>query len=59
MKDHATASLLLGPRNPIQDWDDGDEILDTDIAALKDMLAQREAHAAEFHRLKDRLLGRG
>jgi hypothetical protein len=59
MKDHATASPLPAPRIPIQDWDDGDEVLDTDIAALKDVLAQREAQAAEFHRFKDRLLGRG
>ena len=42
----------------VQDWDDGDEVLDTDIAAFKSVLAQRDAHATQFRRLKDRLLGR-
>jgi hypothetical protein len=46
-------------RAATQDWDDGDEVLETDIAALKDLFAQRDAQAAQFHRLKDRLLGRG
>lgn len=39
-----------------QDCDDGGEVLD--IAAFKSVLAQRDAHATQFRRLKDRLLGR-
>jgi hypothetical protein len=54
-----TASSPPVPRTGTEDWDDGDEVLETDIAALKDLFAQRDAQAAQFHRLKDRLLGRG
>jgi hypothetical protein len=47
------------PRGGTLDRDDGDEVLETDIAALKDLFALRDAQATQFHRLKDRLLGRG
>jgi hypothetical protein len=40
------------------DWDEGDEVLDSDIGAFKALLAQRDAHAQRFRSLKDRLLGR-
>ena len=53
------ASAPPAARGVTQDWDDGDDVLETDIAALKDLFAQRDAQAAQFHLLKDRLLGRG
>ena len=55
----AESAAQPGPRTGAQDWADEDEVLETDIAALKDLFAQRDAQAAQFRRLKDRLLGRG
>ncbi|MGZ5665074.1 MAG: hypothetical protein ACXWGU_11150 [Usitatibacter sp.] len=43
---------------PPADWDDGDEVLDTDIDAFKALVAQRDSHSQRFRSLKDRLLGR-
>ena len=58
MKREKSAPAANVPLVLIQDWDDGDEVLDNDIAALKELLAQRDAQATEFRRVKDRLLGR-
>lgn len=51
---HATPLQL----HLVHDWDDGDEVLETNIAAFKSVVAQRDAHATQFRSLKDRLLGR-
>ena len=38
--------------------DDDDELLGTDVTALKSLIEQRNVQGALFRRLKDRLLGR-
>jgi hypothetical protein len=46
------------PRSRIEECDDDDELLGTDVTALKSLIEQRDVQGVLFRRLKDRLLGR-